>query len=456
MTCLEPKQPLMILKWTILPPSQIKCIFFLWLKTHVENELKKLADSVGTCLKLNKSADEEMKFIEIVAKYGSNVHGVVLGKDIITQENTLKKLIGNQTNVETVFLDEFMLQEESKVFQEIRGVIDEIKRLQKLRDDYRTAMAEKGEQSEMSFLNESRKGSFERVNEMSVIVDEENPQPKFTSGSSDTIKVGTYDISIQDEAADGGATCENEEEDGGDNVNEEDDEEEKGDVLNDDDEEEEDGDDEEVKEIDIDENQDDESSGAANKEKLHATSSHIGSIIFEDGDMVFIDKNNNEVKLMISKFEVTDYMVLEDKLVDIAFIGNGEFAFALSDAVAIFYIHENETKIRLRSTHKMRKAIKTLCMMDDSILITSEDNTDGTTKLHVQEMNRQFELLREIENFKDGEHVLQNLKGSCVGSRNSDDIVVGTRDYVRIFDRNGQQKLVVHERLYEESNKCVI
>ena len=85
-------------------------------KTHVENELKKLADSVGTCLKLNKSADEEMKFIEIVAKYGSNVHGVVLGKDIITQENTLKKLIGNQTNVETVFLDEFMLQEESKVF----------------------------------------------------------------------------------------------------------------------------------------------------------------------------------------------------------------------------------------------------------------------------------------------------------------------------------------------------
>ena len=29
MTCLELNQPLMILKWTILSPSQIKCIFFL-------------------------------------------------------------------------------------------------------------------------------------------------------------------------------------------------------------------------------------------------------------------------------------------------------------------------------------------------------------------------------------------------------------------------------------------
>ena len=46
MTYLELNQPLMILKWTILSPSQIKCIFFLRLSWFVKSDATTLLTSL--------------------------------------------------------------------------------------------------------------------------------------------------------------------------------------------------------------------------------------------------------------------------------------------------------------------------------------------------------------------------------------------------------------------------
>ena len=400
---------------------------------HAQKEIQDLRDSVRICQKLDSLANEELRFIEIVSEYGSNVHGVVLGKDITAKESSLKKSLKNQSNVETVFFDEFMLQEEGEVLEEIKGVVD--KRLDKLRDDYRTEMAKNGEQFEIRFLNESKKGSFEPANEISVNADKKDLKPRFTSGEWQIIRIGAYDISIQD-VIDDRSSCrsgaddeENDEEhDGEGDQNKNDElEENNGSVTE--------GEENNGSETEGEENNGSETEGEENdsdsvEANIHTISSHIGSIIFADGDMVFLDKSNRVVKLVNPKFEVIDYVVLEEEPVDIAFIGNGEFAVASSDTVAIYYIHENDTRIIFRSSHKMEKSIKSLCMLGDNFLIMSDVSVDGTSKVVAQEFNKQFEFQREIE----------NLRGSFVGSRNSDDIVVGTRDYVNIFNRNGQMK----------------
>ena len=391
---------------------------------HAQKEIKDLRDSVRICQNLDSLANEEIRFIEIVAEYGSHVHGAVLGKDIKAKENSIKTSLINQSNVETVFFDEFMFQEEGEVLEEIKGVID--KRLNKLRDDYRIAMAKNGEQFEINFLNESKKGSFEPANEISVIADKKDLKPRFTSGEWEIVRIGAYDISIQDVEDDDRSSCQSgadDEENGEEHDGE-------GDQNKNDELEENNGSETEGEENNGNESEGEENDSASVEANIHTISSHIGSIIFADGDMVFLDKSNRVVKLVNPKFEVIDYVVLEEEPVDIAFIGNGEFAVASSDTVAIYYIHENDPRIIFRSSHKMEKSIKSLCMLGDNFLIMSDVSVDGTSKMVAQEFNKQFEFQREIE----------NLRGSCVGSRNFDDIVVGTRDYVNIFNRNGQMK----------------
>ena len=292
-----------------------------------------------------------------------------------------------------------MLQEEGEFLGEIREIID--KRLYILRDDFKTTVAENGEQFEIKFLNEAKKESFEPVNEIPVIADKEDMIPRFTSGSWDIVKIGTHDISIEDDSEeDREGQVEGEQ-----NASDEEDENEH-------------------------ETEGEESDGGCAEAETHAPSSHIGSYIFADGDMVFVDKSNRVVKLVNSKFEVIDYITLRAEPTDFTFIGNGEFAIALNNTVAVYYIHENDSKIRFRSLYKTVKTIKALCMLGDNFLILSDVVEDGTPKTAAEEFNRQFKFLREID----------NINGSCVGSRNSDDIVVGDSDYVRIKDKNGQEK----------------
>ena len=94
------------------------------IQRHAHTEVKKIKDSIRNCQKLEMLANEEITFIETVAKYGSNVHGVVLAKDIAAEERRLKQSLIHQSKLETVFFDEFMLQEEGEFLGEIREIID--------------------------------------------------------------------------------------------------------------------------------------------------------------------------------------------------------------------------------------------------------------------------------------------------------------------------------------------
>ena len=165
---------------------------------------------------------------------------------------------------------------------------------------------------------------------------------------------------------------------------------------------------------------------------------HIGSILYENEKMVFLDGSNYILKLVSSDFRVISYQKLDDSPYDLVLAGNNKVVVAVGKSIQIFTITTDDRFVQ-NSKFLTKNLVYSVCPVGDNLALLYSALEDNTPESSVQ--------IRQLNNhIKNNIYSLQNEDGNIVElltpefirSRFSDEIIVSEGEKLLGFDLQGR------------------
>ena len=100
---------------------------------------------------------------------------------------------------------------------------------------------------------------------------------------------------------------------------------------------------------------------------------HCAAVILDDGNMVFIDKNNKLLKYVSSEFKVKFYEKLQTEPKDITYV-NEKLVVATSNEVIMFIIDVENGQFLKSEHHKTDDALVSVCGANDTLVLLYSTN----------------------------------------------------------------------------------
>ena len=100
---------------------------------------------------------------------------------------------------------------------------------------------------------------------------------------------------------------------------------------------------------------------------------HSAAVILDDGNMVFIDKNNKVLKYVCSEFKVKFYEKLQTEPKDITYV-NEKLVVAFSNEVIMFIIDVKNGHFLKSERHKTDNTLVSVCAVNNSLVLLYSTN----------------------------------------------------------------------------------
>ena len=165
---------------------------------------------------------------------------------------------------------------------------------------------------------------------------------------------------------------------------------------------------------------------------------HNGSLFMENGNMIFIDRNNNHVKIIDPDFKVTCCITVDEKPLDVCWRMHRKVAIATKyELCVVDLLNNKEFGSSIYYDDDEDDAFRSICRAgkDFVVLMFNEEK-----KLFIEIRNKSHKL-ETIDDFKciKGDKIdLKHTK--LVRSRKEDELIVCEPRQLRAFNRDGKEQ----------------
>ena len=166
---------------------------------------------------------------------------------------------------------------------------------------------------------------------------------------------------------------------------------------------------------------------------------HNGSLFMDNGNMIFIDRSNEHVKIIDPDFKVLCCKSLDEKPLDVCWRMNNKVALATNNKLWVVDLLNN---IEFGNSRYFRDedsyGFRSICRYGNNyaILMFNKDNT-----FFIEIRNKKHKLQGTIVDFTSVEGDEDDLKhAKCVRCRNEDELIVCEPTQLRAFDLEGDEK----------------
>ena len=165
---------------------------------------------------------------------------------------------------------------------------------------------------------------------------------------------------------------------------------------------------------------------------------HIGSILFKNEKMVFIDNSNDILKLISSDFRVISYKKLYSPPYDLALAGDKKVIVAVGKSVRVFSITMDDRLIQ-DYAFSTKHPVYSICPFGEYLALLYSALNKDTPKSVVQIRHLSNYIIDNIYNLEDKDGNLIELNEPfLIRSRNPTEIIVIYRDRLMVFGPQGK------------------
>ena len=167
---------------------------------------------------------------------------------------------------------------------------------------------------------------------------------------------------------------------------------------------------------------------------------HNGSLFLPNGNMIFIDKENQLIKVVTEDFHIKCYKLLEDVPLDVCFLKNNKIAVATFSSVTILDVASKLEEPLLQS---MTKTVHSLCPLKDEVwmLCTETVYPDTEEQFHIIIVDSKFRTIDRRDTFKSCYGTDTTLKhAKLIRSRKTNEFIICTPKEVKTFKLCGSER----------------
>ena len=164
---------------------------------------------------------------------------------------------------------------------------------------------------------------------------------------------------------------------------------------------------------------------------------HNGSVLLEDGKMVFIDRSNQLIKLVTMDFRVQSHRLLTDKPCDLLSIKDGNIALATRTCIFVFKVGK---QFEEAGFFPLKEAVVSLCWITNEYALLLSKPEEDCTNYSIEFRNKEFKVVNKIESFDSFGKDVYMANAKKIRSRFRKEVLVCTPKQIMSFELNGHQK----------------
>lgn len=174
---------------------------------------------------------------------------------------------------------------------------------------------------------------------------------------------------------------------------------------------------------------------------------HNGSLILDNGTMIFIDRNNQLVKLVTKDFKINCYRTLKDKPLDVCNLNDGRIAVVSRKSVSIIAISTNVEKYHFQPT---TETLRSACSLGEDLALLFSEPTDEDEEYYVELRDRSFGFVDKIDSFDSFGRKFALKNANIIRARYNHEILVCTPKKIMSVLLDGHVKwyYMVHDLLH--------
>ena len=168
-------------------------------------------------------------------------------------------------------------------------------------------------------------------------------------------------------------------------------------------------------------------------------SCHNGSLFLPNGHMVFIDKENQLIKVVTDTFQVKCYKLLDDAPLDVCLLKNNKIAVATESSVTILDVDSSLEKPMLLS---MAETVRSLCPLKNGVwMLCSKTDWDSGEGFHIIIADSKFKTIGRRDSFKTFYGMNTTLEDAkLIRSRNTNEFIICTPTEVKMYKLCGKER----------------
>ena len=171
------------------------------------------------------------------------------------------------------------------------------------------------------------------------------------------------------------------------------------------------------------------------------TSTNIAAAIFDDENMVFVDRENKVMKLISGQFEVRAYITLRSTPSDLSLIKGNQITVVAGNAILIFSVCCSCLEIRQIREFKTKEIPWSVTPIGNELAILIPESEDHNEEAFVQVRSMENKILENIKSFADtGNRKTRMNDPHLIRKTKTDDFIIAEEGKVSIYERHGKMK----------------
>lgn len=166
--------------------------------------------------------------------------------------------------------------------------------------------------------------------------------------------------------------------------------------------------------------------------------SHVGCVRLTNTDMIFIDTNNNLVKLVSSNFNYKSHFTLQSKPVDVSLIRDNKIGVVTCNQIVVFVVTNDTLRNCFNLQFKVEQELCSFCWYNDKMAVLMK-NRNENTKIHIQIRSKEHKIVNDIVRFSDSTRKPVKLDNPSLIRPCKQDFFICEKKQMVVIDNPGKQ-----------------